>query len=221
MSPAAPLLVTVGLLAQAAVLVRLADLAPRAGATLVAGAALAAAIAGAAWPRLAPAARASLVMLAGGGFGMTLGWWGELGFTSAAAWLRAAPESTAWCGLAPATPGAHLGPVHALLSWMNAGMLAAGVLAMRGARVRQGAACGRGALALDAIAMVVGMSGGAALASRLAPGASPAAAVVGAHALMNAGMLAGMQVVALARIAGPVLPAPPPPGRGAHSRAAL
>jgi hypothetical protein len=43
-------------------------------------------------------------MLALGGLGMTLGWWADLDFGSAAALFRAAPGATAagaWCGLAP------------------------------------------------------------------------------------------------------------------------
>jgi hypothetical protein len=216
----APLLVAAGLLAQAALLVPLAGTHPSGAAVLAAGAALAAAVAATAWARLRPRARASLAMLAAGGCGMTLGWWADLGFASAAEALRAAPEAAAWCGLAPRGDHALPGAAH-LLSWMNGGMLAAGALGMRLAGARAIAACG-GALArgADALAMVAGMSAGAALATSLA-GAVPAeAAVVGAHALMNAGMLAGMQLAALARIAAralAIVPSPNllPPGPGA------
>jgi len=189
MSPA-PLLVAAGLLAQGALLVPLAGAGTAAGLRLVTGAALAGVLAAVAWPRLASPARASLAMLAAGGFGMTLGWWADLGFGSAAA---AGPDAAAWCGLAPGggLPGLHL------LCWMNAGMLAAGALAMRIAHGRRAP----GAAAADALAMALGMSGGAALAVRVAPSLSAEAAVVSAHALMNAGMLAGMQLAVLARIA--------------------
>jgi len=152
----APLLVAAGLLGQGALLVPLAGTGAAAGLRLAAGAALAGVLAALAWPRLARPARASLAMLAAGGFGMTLGWWADLGFGSAAA---AGPDAAAWCGLAP------------------------------------------GAAAADALAMALGMSGGAALAVRVAPSLSAEAAVVSAHALMNAGMLAGMQLAVLARIA--------------------
>lgn len=217
----APLLVAAGLLAQAALLVPLAGAGVGTAAILAAGAALAAAIAATAWPRLAPHARASLAMLAAGGSGMTLGWWADLGFASAADALRAAPEAAAWCGLALQGDHALPGVAH-LLSWMNAGMLAAGALGMRFAGARAVAACGGAVVrTADALAMVAGMSAGAALATSLARALPAEAAVVGAHALMNAGMLAGMQLAALARIASrtrAIVPSPnfSAPGPGAR-----
>jgi hypothetical protein len=185
----APLLVAAGLLAQGALLGLLAGAGAAAGLLLAGGAALAGAAAVLAWPRLAPPARASLAMLAAGGSGMTLGWWADLGFASAAA---AGPAAAGWCGLAPGgVPGLHL------WCWMNAGMLAAGALAMR---LVHGPRAAR-AIAGDGLAMVLGMSAGAALAARWGESLPAEAAVVSAHAAMNAGMLAGMQLAALAHIA--------------------
>jgi hypothetical protein len=187
MSPA-PLLVAAGLLAQGALLVPLSGAGWGAGVHLLIGAALAALVAGAAWHCSTPA-RPPLAMLAGGGLGMTCGWWADVGFASAPA---LAPEADAWCGLALAArgPGLHL------LCWMNAGTLAAGALVLRLAHGRRAPA----AAACDALAMALGMGAGAALAARLTSSISAEAAVVTAHAGMNAGMLVGMHLVSLVRI---------------------
>jgi hypothetical protein len=208
----APLLVAGGLLAQGLLLVPLAGVGGRAGWGVAAGAALAAALAAAAGRWLAPAGGASLAMLAAGGLGMTLGWWADLDFASAAAVLRDAPDAAAWCGF-PARDGHGLPGAH-LLSWMNAGMLAAGGLALRVAGAR-GACGGPAARFVGAAAMVAGMGAGAALAAPLGRALPAERAVVAAHALMNAGMLAGMQAAALAAIGWralrlPRLPAPAP-----------
>jgi hypothetical protein len=196
------LVVAVAVGAQAAVLAALAGLPAHGASALLGGAAVAAAGAAAAWPRLSRAGRAWLGMLALGGLGMTLGWWADLDFGSAAALVRTAPAAVAagaWCGLAPLAGGAHVGrrAAHAL-AWMNAGMLLGGVLAMRLAHGRGGAGCGRARVALESLAMLLGMNAGGLAATRVAAGLAPALAVVTAHALMNAGMLAGMQLAELA-----------------------
>jgi D-xylose transport system substrate-binding protein len=193
------LLPAAGLLAQALLLVALADLAPRTAASLIAGGCLAALVAVALWPRLSGALRTALAMLALGGLGMTLGWWADLGFASAAALLRADPEAAAagaWCGLARPDGSAQGGLRLPLLSWMNAGMVVAGALtlrAVRGPSLRHRA----GHLALETGAMLAGMNLGALLAARVAGRLPAEVAVVTAHASMNAGMLAGMQLAAL------------------------
>jgi hypothetical protein len=202
---ASGLVIAAGLGAQAAVLVALAGPDRAEACALLAGAAVAAAGAAAAWRGLSGAGRACLGMLALGGLGMTLGWWADLDFGSAAALLRAVSAATAtgaWCGLAP-LGAAHAAPSapHAL-AWMNAGMLLGGVLAMRVAHA--GApGCRPVRVALESLAMLAGMHAGGCAAIRVADGLGPALAVVTAHALMNAGMLAGMQVAELARRLGP------------------
>jgi hypothetical protein len=186
---------------QAAVLAALAGLPALTASALLGGASVAAAGAAAGWPRLSRAGRAWLGMLALGGLGMTLGWWADLDFGSAAALLAAAPDAVAWCGLGPIADGAHAGrrAPHAL-GWMNAGMLAGGLLAMCLAHGRGSAGCGRARVALESLAMLLGMNAGGLAATRVAAGLAPALAVVTAHALMNAGMLAGMQLAELARL---------------------
>lgn len=203
------LVIAAGLGAQAAVLVALAGPARPEACALLVGAAVAAAGAAAGWRGLSRAGRAWLGMLALGGLGMTLGWWADLDFGSAAALLRSAPAATAtgaWCGLAP-LGAAHAAPraPHAL-AWMNAGMLLGGVFAMRIAHAGE-PGCRPLRVALESLAMLVGMHAGGGAAIRVAAGLAPALAVVTAHALMNAGMLAGMQ---LAELAGRLAPRPGP-----------
>lgn len=197
-------LLAAGLVGQAVLLTRLADLQPPAGVCLVVGAAFAAAVATGSWRRLTGPGRSALAMWAAGGFGMTLGWWADLDFASAAALLRSgAAAPGAWCGLASAggfasIPGPHL---H-LLSWMNVGMLAAGAFAMRGARRPfESRSSPRASFTVEAVAMVLGMSAGAVVAARVGTALPAAGAVVAAHALMNVGMLVAMRGATLARAA--------------------
>jgi hypothetical protein len=185
--------VAAGLAGQAVLLVAIAGVRGACALAVLGAGGLAAAAAAAAWPRLRPGASASLLMLSLGGLGMALGWWADLGFASAAALLRAAPEAMAagaWCGLAPLRPGAHAAPGLHLASWMNAGMLAAGGLAMAAGsgRARR---CGLAALLTEALGMLLGMSAGASLAARGAAALPVEAAVGAAHLLMLGGMLAG------------------------------
>jgi hypothetical protein len=134
-------------------------------------------------------------MLAIGGLGMTLGWWIDLGFRSAAdvAPHGAAALDTIWCRAPLARAGSGLG--H-LLSWMNAGMLAFGLPAMAWARraspVDRDLCRSLGC----ALAMIGGMTAGSSGAAWLASPLNPATAVLCDWLGMTAGMLVGM---ALAR----------------------
>jgi hypothetical protein len=181
------------LAAQGACVAALAGFGPRGA---LAGAALGAVLGAVA---LGPALRrapAGTAMLALGGLGMTLGWWADLGFASAAqlAAHARAPADPAWCrapaGLALLAGLPGLG--HAV-SWMNAGMLALGLPAAAAAR-RAGHAHAHGGLATlgCAAAMVAGMTAGSHGAARLAAALSPGAAVVLDYAAMTIGMAAGM-----------------------------
>jgi hypothetical protein len=111
-----------------------------------------------------------LAMLTVGGFGMTLGWWNDL--RSAGGWC----DSDA--------------PL-ALFSWMNLGMLAAGLPAMRW--LRRGCVPGltlRSFLAPPC--MVLGMRLGCWVARLAAPSLSNEGTILLEYALMLAGMLLGM-----------------------------
>jgi hypothetical protein len=181
-----PALCVLALAAQAALLALLAGFGT-VGAALAAPAGLAAGravVAGAG--RRAPDL---VAMLALGGFGMTLGWWVDLGAGSAAA---VAPVDTVWCR----SSQAHLG----VCSWMNAGMLAFGLPAVVAAQRRRGLCGHRGpALLLCGAGMTVGMSAGSALAARLAGSLGPGAFVPVHFALMTAGMLAAMALLQMPR----------------------
>jgi len=188
-------LVAAGLVVQAIALAAIASPGRPAGAALVGGAVLAGLLARAAWTGLGARGRAALAMLAWGGLGMTVGWWADLGFASAAArFAAAAPPAGAFCGFAPEA-GAGVGHPQ-VVSWMNAGMLALGIAGLRvvhAPRARRGAAA---ACAAECAAMLLGMHAAAWLAGHVAAALAPPAAVVTTHALMNAGMLAGMVVAA-------------------------
>jgi hypothetical protein len=121
-----------------------------------------------------------LAMLTLGGLGMTLGWWQDL------------RESGGWC---------ESGALHPVVSWMNAGMLAFGLPAMRWLHREGAPTCSTGAFLLAAPWMMLGMRLGSRLGHLAAPSLSTEHAVLADYALMNAGMLLGMLVVAL-RISG-------------------
>jgi hypothetical protein len=138
-------------------------------------------------------------MLALGGLGMTLGWWADQGFRSAAAAAPHAPAAldTLWCRT-PLAGDAWLG--H-LLSWMNAGMLALGLPASALARRSRRCAHDAGASVACALAMIAGMTAGSYAAARLAAPLAPPIAVLGDWLGMTLGMLAGMGLVrAAARV---------------------
>ncbi len=136
--------------------------------------------------KLPPWADMTWSMVALGGFGMNLGWWADLGFTGGAAAAGA-------CACCAAADG---GPV-ALLSWMNAGMLALGVPAMFLLRYRPQPWswrkwCCSGMLFIGVPGMVVGMGIGSSAAVTWLSGAEPALAQLGHYLLMMAGMVVGM-----------------------------
>jgi len=185
---------TIALSAQLALLGWIAGLgATGASAGALVGAAIGASCGGVALRR-APIFAA---MLAFGGLGMTLGWWADLGFRSAAevsAHARA-PFDLLWCRSAPGPASlAGLPGLGHVFSWMNAGMLALGMPAV--ALVRRRAGCahrdGFAATALCAAAMALGMLAGSVAAGVVAAQLAPAQIVIADWALMSVGMLAGM-----------------------------
>jgi len=182
------LLHAAGIVGQAVLLVVIAGMpGATAGAHLAATALLVAGVL-LAWRRLPVSVDMPLAMLTVGGLGMTLGWWADLGFGSAA---TAHGAGSAFC----TAPGGGHG--HGLLSWMNAGMLASGLPAMRWLQRDAAAArCGARACLVAAPWMVLGMELGAraaGVAAGIVPGGLAAPQLVLLeHAGMNVGMLLGM-----------------------------
>jgi hypothetical protein len=134
-------------------------------------------------------------MLAIGGFGMTLGWWADLGFRSAA---ELAPHTPAaldplWCW-SPGSAYAAL-PLGHLWSWMNAGMLAFGLPATARAHGQRRESASAIAALACALAMIAGMTAGSVLAARLVASFPAPLAVLGDWLGMSAGMLAAMAAV--------------------------
>jgi hypothetical protein len=166
---------------QAFVLARIAGLGPGATCALVGAAAGLGALLLTAARRRPVSLGMPLAMLTVGGLGMALGGWLDL------------QVARIWC---TAEIGPH--PGHALVSWMNAGMLGLGLPAMRAlGRAVARPACGASDLLLAAPCMVLGMTLGGQLACALAAGAGPLPHVLADHAGMSAGMLLGMEVVRL------------------------
>jgi len=198
--------------ALAAQLALLAWLAGLGVAGALAAAALGLAFGGFALRRAATRWPGAVAMLALGGLGMTLGWWADLGFTSAAATAahaRAASDPL-WCR-APAAAAslAGLPGLGHVVSWMNAGMLVFGMPAVALAHRASDAAArhAAGELVACALAMIAGMTAGSRLALLGAQRLDPTAIVL----LDYAGMLAGMALgMALARRV-----FPPPSGQPA------
>jgi len=171
-----------GLVGQAAVVVRIAGLDPAAMWPLGASAAAVATL-------LMRTAPATASMIGWGGLGMTLGWWADLGFQSAADVARLHGIDAIWCR-APALGalGHEVPGFGHFVSWMNAGMIAFGMpVAAFGLPPASLLRC--------TIGMILGMSGGSLLASRVASGLAPAAAVLVDYTLMSAGMYLGMIAV--------------------------
>lgn len=171
--------VAIGVVGQAAVVARIAGLGVAATLPLLAAAVAAATL-------LARAAPATALMIGWGGLGMTLGWWADLGFRSAADVAQHDGIAAIWCR-APALGAAwHDVPgLGHLASWMNAGMFLFGVPVA--------ACCLRPAPLLRCtLGMILGMSVGSRLAAGVASGLDPAAAVLVDHACMSAGMVGGM-----------------------------
>jgi hypothetical protein len=172
-----------GILGQAFLLSVIGGLGPASSAGLLALAASLALVLAAAWRVLPPAADMPLAMLTLGGLGMTLGWRADL------------YASGSWC--ASGTP--------ALMSWMNAGMLALGVPAMRWLG-RDPSRCSTLACLVAAPWMVLGMRLGARLANLLTPWLEADQLLLTDYALMTLGMLLGMVVAALPARAGAAAP---------------
>jgi len=136
---------------------------------------------------------------------MTLGWWADLGFHSAAS-LAAharAPLAPLWCRASSSLPAlAGLPRLAHLVSWMTVGMLALGMPAT--ALVHRPDCDARRArleMIACAIAMVAGMSAGSQLARLGTQRLGPTAIVLLDWASMIAGMMAGMTIgMAFARI---------------------
>ena len=138
-------------------------------------------------------------MLAFGGLGMTLGWWADLGFRSAAAVAAhaRAPLDLLWCR-GPAGPAslAGLPGLGHVFSWMNLGMLALGLPAMAWARRRTACRHRSGVCAAIgcALAMTLGMTAGSLAAGAIAARLAPAEVVIADWVLMSAGMGIGMAI---------------------------
>lgn len=158
-----------------------------------------------AWPLIAAGvAGAALVarrspatawMIGWGGFGMTLGWWADLDFRSAIDIAGHGTIDAIWCRAPALDAGAHgAASLGHLLSWMNAGMLLAGVPA--GAWWMS-----RASLLRCTIGMLVGMSAGAQLAAIVAADLHPIAAVIADYVAMSVGM--GIGMVAFERLPWP------------------
>ncbi|RIL04761.1 MAG: hypothetical protein DCC71_12995 [Proteobacteria bacterium] len=180
----------------------------------VASAALGVALGGLVMLRVAARWPGAVAMLALGGLGMTLGWWADLGFASAASVAAHArlPYDPLWCrvpaGLASLAGVPGVGHV---VSWMNAGMLALGLPAMALAR----GACGDGTgrtrteLVVCALAMVAGMTAGSHVVLLAAGALAPGAIVLLDWAGMMAGMAIGMALDQIPRHAASATSAQP------------
>jgi len=135
---------------------------------------------------LRPAQAWMLAMLGTSGLGMALGGFADLGFRSArdAALEAGVGLDPFWCGSALSGSGGVTGFVHPL-SWMSLWMLAFGIpIAVLRPRPARQLVC--------AVAMLLGMSAGSALARSLGAGLDPTRAVMLHYALMSLGMLVGM-----------------------------
>ena len=171
-----------GVIGQAAVLARIAGLAGSSAALLVVTAAAASVLVMRAAPRTAS-------MIAWGGLGMTLGWWADLGFQSAADVARFHGIDALWCRTpAIGAFGHELPGFGHLASWMNVGMIVFGTPAV----IR---CAGPASVLRCTIGMVLGMSAGSLLAARVASGLAPAMAVLIDYTAMSAGMCLGMAAI--------------------------
>jgi len=184
-------------IAQVALLAWIAGLGASGVAAAVAIGAILAATLGPTALRRAPEAT---VMLAVGGLGMTVGWWADLGFATAAAVATHArePLDLVWCWSHPGPDSLTALPsLSHTLSLMNLGMLALGMPAVAAARQRagRGDAHGIAALVACAAAMWIGMSAGSRGAEAIAPALGASGVVLADWALMCVGMLAGMAAV--------------------------
>jgi hypothetical protein len=169
----------IGLVGQAGAVARIGDLGIVATLLLLVTAVVAAIL-------LTRAAPATALMIGWGGFGMTLGWWADLGFRSAVEVAQHSGIDAIWCRTPALGSAWHVVPgVGHLVSWMNAGMLLFGVPAAAFLlRPWSMLRCTLG--------MILGMSAGSRLAATVASGLDPAAAVLVDHALMSAAMIGGM-----------------------------
>jgi hypothetical protein len=171
-----------GVIGQAVVLARIAGLAADGSVALVVAAVVLAVALARAAPRTAS-------MIAWGGFGMTLGWWADLGFQSATEVARFHGIDALWCRTpAIGAFGHELPGVGHLASWMNVGMILFGTPAV----IR----CVRPASVLRCtVGMILGMGAGSLLAARVASGLAPTMAVFIDYIAMSAGMWLGMAAI--------------------------
>ncbi len=194
-----------GMLGQAIVLARLADLSPITGFLLVAAFAIGAYATPRLWRRMPSWADMTWAMITLGGLGMNLGWWIDQRFTPAIAHAQV----KTCCAMAMNASVSHSS------HWMYWAMLLAGVPAMYLLRrtpevfsLRRW--CCAGPLVLGVPGMCFGMWAGAQLATHVA-GLSPNAQVLVSYLLMMLGMVTGMLVPHSLELMAPSdRPAPPP-----------